>query len=368
MILSKHQSAYGEMMNKILIVKTSALGDIIHTYPVLDYLRKKFPLAQIDWVVEAPFADLVKSHPSVAHVLTIATKNWRKHFFTRKTLNSIKSFRKNLRNEYYDVIFDLQGNIKSGLIVSQARGAVKVGFGRKSVAEWPNMFFMTHRINSSVQNNIRQDYLSLVTTFFHDPLPAEIEGVKLIITPDQQTILDTIMQKNAVREGMVVMVCYGSTWRNKQLTVESLKAFLVLLKDYLNCQFLFIWGSFDEKSVAEELNKEFPLNSQMIEKMNLSMLQNLMEMSDLVVAMDSLPLHLAGTTNTPTFSVFGASSASKYKPLGEKHYAYQGCCPYGRTFIKRCPVLRTCPTGACIRDLKALEIFEAFKTQLAPHL
>lgn len=348
-------------MNKILLVKTSALGDIVHAYPVVDYLRKKFPSAQIDWVVETPFADLVKSHPSVDHVLTVTTKAWRQKLFNKNTLQSIRAFRKQLRKESYDVVFDLQGNIKSGLIVSQARSPTKVGFAKDSVPEWPNMLFTNHRINPSVRDNIRQDYLSLVTAFFKDPLPTESGKVKLKISSEQQAALDAVMKKNAAFEGPTVMVCSGSAWRNKQLTTETLTAFLSFLQSFLGCNFLFAWGSPDEKRVAEELQASFADRSYVVDKMSLSMLQNLMDMSDLVVAMDSLPLHLAGTTKTPSFSVFGASSASKYKPLGIKHYAYQGSCPYGRSFVKRCPILRTCPTGACIRDLKALEIFEAFK-------
>jgi heptosyltransferase-1 len=88
-----------------------------------------------------------------------------------------------------------------------------------------------------------------------------------------------------------------------------------------------------------------------------------MDSVDLVVAMDSLPLHLAGTTKVKTFSVFGASLASKFKPAGKKHLTLQGHCPYGRVFEKRCPILRTCPTGACIRSLTGKAVFNAFKLQ-----
>ena len=157
------------------------------------------------------------------------------------------------------------------------------------------------------------------------------------------------------------MVCPGSAWRNKQLTHETMKGFLSLLRDYLQCNFLFIWGSPEEKLLADQLQSDFVGGAIVVDKMSLPMLQNLMAQSDLVVAMDSLPLHLAGTTNTPTFSVFGASSAMKYKPQGETHFALQGECPYGRTFVKRCPVLRTCPTGACIRSFGPEEVFAAFK-------
>lgn len=343
-------------MDKILVVKTSALGDIVHTYPVIDYLRKKFPHAQIDWVVEAPFAGLVQSHPAVNSVLSIATKQWRKKIFCRETFQSIRTFRKQLQAKHYDVVFDFQGNIKSGLIVSLVKSSIKVGFGKQTVPEWPNLLFTNRRINPAISENIRHDYLSLAASFFNDPIPKENSHVILKISAEEQAVLDSLLKN---KSGLSVVVCPGSAWRNKQLTSATLEAFLSLLHERIKCNYLFVWGSQDEKAMAEKLQREFT-NAQIVDKMSLPMLQNLMAMSDLVIAMDSLPLHLAGTTKTPSFSVFGASSAAKYKPLGTQHHSFQGTCPYKRSFVKRCPILRTCPTGACIRDLQAQELFDSF--------
>jgi heptosyltransferase-1 len=345
-------------MNKILIVKTSSLGDIIHTYPILNYLHHKFPLSQIDWVIEETFADLVRTHPLVNKTITISTKQWRKNPFSRETLKSFQNFRAELRSSEYEIVFDLQGNIKSGLIVSQVRSLNKVGFGKKSVPEWPNLIFTNHHFDVPVGYNIRQDYLLLVASFFNEsPIYQTINETALRISTKQRTELDQLFITKPS-----VLVCAGSAWKNKQLCEETLKDFLKLLQEFLYCSFLFIWGSDKEKLVAQELHQEFLDSSQIVDKMPLPMLQNLMDMCDLVIAMDSLPLHLAGTTKTPSFSIFGASLAAKYKPLGNAHYAYQGSCPYGKTFKKRCPILRTCTTGACIRNLKALELFESFKS------
>jgi heptosyltransferase I len=401
-------------MDKILLIKTSSLGDIVHIYPVVDYLRKKFPAALIDWVVEAPFADLVHSHPYVNQVLTVSTKKWRKNIFAKETWKSIFQFRKQLQSARYDVVFDLQGNMKSGLITSLAYSPCKVGFGRSSVPEWPNLLFTNYRFDpplyharesllsfdsarrshiedlrsdrrspaprgqgeeedrfgkvAASQNlanlpehgmneNIRHDYLSLAASFFKEPIPDEKSHVTLKISEKEKIFLDSICPKRPS-----VIVCPGSAWRNKQLTPETLSAFLELVKNHMQCHFLFVWGSQEEKELAMKLQKAFEGHSQVVEKMPLPMLQNLMDRSDLVIAMDSLPLHLAGTTKTPSFSVFGASSATKYKPIGTRHYAFQGSCPYGRAFVKRCPILRTCSTGACIRNLQAHDLFEAFKS------
>ena len=261
----------------------------------------------------------------------------------------------------YDAVFDLQGNVKSGLIVSQTKSSHKIGFGAKTVAEWPNLLFTTMRFNPPVGGNIRQDYLALAASFFGEALPKEHGQVVLKITAEQQRQLHVLLSQPKLQRGPKVLICPGSAWRNKQLTTEALGHFLTLLKKELDCLFLFAWGSPEEQAVAQDLQKQFADCAVVIDRMKLPMLQNLMSGCDLVVAMDSLPLHLAGTTGTPSFSVFGASFAEKYKPLGAQHGTFQGRCPYGRTFVKRCPVLRTCPTGACIRDLQAEELFASFK-------
>lgn len=348
-------------MQKILIVKTSSLGDIIQTYPVIEYLRNKFPAAQIDWVVEKPFIELAEAHPYVSNVLCIAAKEWRRCFFQRGHLFEMKNFRNRLRATVYDVVFDLQGNVKSGLVVSQSQSDYKVGFARKSVPEWPNLLFTNKRFNPHSGGNIRDDYLSVVKAFYGDMTPGTNEKVVLKISQAQNQAVRAILQMPNLEHALKVVVCPGSAWINKQLTPEVLGDFLSKLQKYLKCKFLFIWGSAEEQQIANQMQGRFFQHSQVIDRMSLPMLQNLMSECDLVIAMDSLPLHLAGTTSTPSFSVFGPSSAHKYKPSGDQHFAFQGPCPYGRSFVKRCPVLRTCPTGACIRNLSGNDLYAQFR-------
>jgi heptosyltransferase I len=159
------------------------------------------------------------------------------------------------------------------------------------------------------------------------------------------------------------MICPGSAWRNKQMAPDALLDFLQRLQKYAACSYLFIWGNQEERLLALQLHAYFMERSVVVEKCSIPALQNLMGQVDFIIAMDSLPLHLAGTTSTPSFSVFGASSAMKYKPIGDRHQSYQGSCPYDSTFEKRCPALRTCITGACIRGLKGSALFDAFQEQ-----
>lgn len=345
---------------KILIVKTSSLGDIVHTFPVVSFLKNKFPHAQIDWVVEKPYVDLVRAHPFVDRVIPIQTKKWRSGLLKKECWKELKSFYVDLRRDIYDVVFDLQGNIKSGFVTAASQSHNKVGFGRPTVAEWPNTFFTNRRFNPPSGQNIRVDYLFLVQSFFLDFSSFEDKGICLKTSPTEQTYLQSILAAPQLQSGMKVMVCPGSNWANKQISTECLTSFLKQMTSECRGHYLFLWGTQDEKAVAEKLHEQFLANSILMERISLPALQNLMSDVDLVIAMDSLPLHLAATTGTPTFSVFGASSANKYKPVGSRHMAYQGPCPYGKIFIKRCPILRTCPTGACIKDINSTHLFNTF--------
>lgn len=347
---------------KFLIIKTSSLGDIIHSFPVISYLKQKFPNCIIDWVAEEQCAELIESHPHIDKTLRINTKSWRKSLLSRQTWQEIAAFRKKIQKENYDCIFDLQGNIKSGLLTFLANGNFKVGFGFKTVPEWPNLFFNNKRFDPAKNGNIRQDYLSIARQYFNDPSPFCEQPVFLKTENANLKKIESLLSHPVLCKEKKIMVCPGSTWINKQMTTSTLLSLLKQISASSSCSFLFVWGTQEELTIADELHQHFS-SSLLVDKMPLPALQNLMHRMDLVIAMDSLPLHLAGTTSTPTFGIFGPSSSSKYKPAGTIHHAFQGVCPYGRTFEKRCPILRSCPTGACIREVSANDVFEHYNTE-----
>lgn len=327
---------------KILIIKTSSLGDIIQTFPVIDYLKSRFPEGEIDWVVEKPFAELVKAHPQVTRALTIESKKWRKNLLKKETRQQIRGFRQKLRENRYDLLFDLQGNLKSGFVVCLARARKKIGFGWKTVAEWPNVFFTQRRINPPEGKNIREDYLAIIQGYFHDQIPYISRPISLNLEPLQQQKLIELFSHTQCP----TLVCPFSAWPNKSLSEEAL---IKLLRQLNRGPYWFIWGSPQERESALRLSSYFS-ESTVLERLSLPLLQHVMAKSQLVISMDSLPLHLCGSTQTPSISFFGPSSAEKFRPLGEHHQSIQGECPYGVRFEKRCPKLRTCPTGACLKS------------------
>lgn len=345
---------------RILIVKTSSLGDIIQSFPVLDFLHSRFPNALIDWTVEESLSPICQAHPLIRRAIPLDIKGMKKNWRFLSSWKKLFKACKDLRREKYDYIFDIQGNTKSGAVTLFARGRFKVGFGRKSVREWPNLLATQIQIEVPKQINIRLQHLRLLQQFFKDEKPLEIEGLRFKIEDLEKEKLFQILYQKQLQFPLKVMVCPGSKWPNKQIPLETMISLLNRMAEKFSASFLLVWGTDAEKKDCEEILAKFPERSLIIDRLSFPTWQNLMSEVDLVLAVDSSALHLCGTTSTPSFSVFGPTSADIYKPIGARHFAFEGRCPYGRAFEKTCPILRSCSTGACIRGLTAEEIFQAF--------
>src|SRR3990167_3562450 len=151
---------------KILIIKTSSLGDIIQAISSLFLLKKEFPDATIDWMVEKPFIELLKAHPRINKAIPIETKRWKKSFLSPKTWKAIFRTIRILRQVSYDLVFDLQGNTKSGLMTFFAKGKEKIGYNFKAAPEWPNALFLTHRYPTEKSQPIAEQYLHIIEKHF----------------------------------------------------------------------------------------------------------------------------------------------------------------------------------------------------------
>ncbi len=339
--------------SKILIVKTSSLGDIIQSFVVLNYLKAQFPDAAIDWVVEKRFASIVAAHPLIHRVIA----------FDKKAKRELIGAARTLRATTYDCVFDLQGNCKSAVATLLSKSRHKVGFGIRSVREWPNILATKYRYDVPKNLNIRLQLIGQIQQFLQDkkPLPqGGFPGVRLRISEKEQAHLDQIIASMPTKKAEKIMVCPGSKWINKQLPPETLSAFLSKIDQSLDAGFFFMWGDENEKKLCETLQKQFAQNSLVVERLELPVWQNLMSEMSAVIAFDSGALHLCGTTSAPSFSLFGPTMPEVFKPIGSRHLAIRGECPYLKRFDKQCPLLRTCPTGACIRNLAAVEIFSQF--------
>jgi heptosyltransferase-1 len=121
-------------MPRILFVKTSSLGDVVHHCPAVSDAARARPTARIDWVVEEPFAGIAAMHPAVRRVIPVAVRRWRKALWRPAIWSEIGEFRRALRGERYDTVIDTQSLVKSALVARLASGT-KHGMDRASARE-----------------------------------------------------------------------------------------------------------------------------------------------------------------------------------------------------------------------------------------
>ena len=119
---------------KVLLVKTSSLGDVVHNLPVASDLRHNFPNAEIHWLVEEQYIPIVEMHPGVDRVIPVALRRWRKAPLSIQNWREFLALRHTLREVRYNAILDTQGLLKSAMFARFAKGPMH-GFGRKTARE-----------------------------------------------------------------------------------------------------------------------------------------------------------------------------------------------------------------------------------------
>ena len=138
---------------KVCVIKTSSMGDVIHTLPALNDAQRAIPSLSIDWVVEENFAEIPRWHSAVNRVIPIALRRWRKSPFSIQTRNEWKNYRTLLQAENYDAVIDAQGLIKSALFATRFAQGVKHGYDRKSIREPLASFFYDKKYAISYQQH-----------------------------------------------------------------------------------------------------------------------------------------------------------------------------------------------------------------------
>jgi heptosyltransferase I len=169
------------IMLKLLIVKTSSLGDVVHNLPIINDILSHYPDTEIDWVVEAGFADIPKLHPAVNQVIPVSIRRWRKAICAKKTWLEIKAAKQQLSHKTYDIVLDTQGLLKSGLLTYLSRGH-KHGYDKNSAREpLASYFYDTTHYVSRVQHAVaRNRELAALALGYPAPKNLPNYGIKSI--------------------------------------------------------------------------------------------------------------------------------------------------------------------------------------------
>lgn len=162
---------------RILIVKTSSLGDVIHNLPVIGDIRQHLPDAIIDWCVEESFSAIPRLHPGVEEIITVAIRRWRKNLLSGRTWREMAASRAALRSHSYDLVIDTQGLVKSALLAAQATGT-RCGYDAASAREpLAARFYQHHFAVSTAEHAVARNRLLVGAVLGYVPEPAPDYGI-----------------------------------------------------------------------------------------------------------------------------------------------------------------------------------------------
>ena len=347
---------------RVLIVKTSALGDIVQAFPIVEYLKSLRHVDYIGWVAEEQAVELLKSHPCIDEVIPIDSKAIRNKFRSLDVFAEVRRQRALLRQKKWDIVFDLQGNCKSACVTLMAQSKVKVGWGFQNAPEKISSLVLNYRVNPKSTLSMREQYLSIPRSYFHDETPFIPQPLVMQLTPELQELCH-YESSRWPKDRPIWIVSLGSRWKNKTCDAGEMALALSALQKERNMYFVFTAATTQELNEAGTCLRKLPhpVPGNVLYQVPLPVVQYLMSVAERFIGVDSLMLHLASTTKTPTFSLFGASSSALYAPGHVGDCSQQCVCPSGMTFIKRCPNIRTCPSGACIKQVRAKQIESAIR-------
>ncbi len=284
-------------MPKILLVKTSSMGDVIHNLPVVSDIRAHFPDAEIDWVVEESFAGIPALHPDVGEIIPVAVRRWRKSLFSRTVHAEISTFVTRLRSKTYDVVLDTQGLIKSAVITRLAQGA-RYGFDLQSAREPLAALFYdkTLRIEKT-QHAVVRNRLLASRAFGYSPDDPVNYG---IVAPPPERTMATFQPTTPY------VVLLHATSRDDKLWPE---ADWIALGTYLagkGIACVLPWGSTTEQRRSQRLAENIPLGV-VPPALTLAQAATLLSHSLATVGVDTGLVHLAAALDVPAIAIYCAS-------------------------------------------------------------
>ncbi|MES2502569.1 MAG: lipopolysaccharide heptosyltransferase I [Pseudomonadota bacterium] len=290
---------------KILIVKTSSLGDVIHCLPVINDIISVYPNAQIDWIVEESFADIPRLHPAIHQVYTVAFRRWRKHLLSAKTWSEIKLFKQLIAKNNYDAVIDTQGLLKSALIMRLANG-IKHGYDKHSIREpiASKFYNKTYAISYQQHAVSRNRTLAALSLGYAPPVNAPDYGIQ------------AGLNSNEIPSKPFVIALHGTSRDSKLWPTEHwINLGKALQKQSLNL--LLPWSNTTELARAELIANTLE-NAIVLPKSSIAELAAVISQAKAAVGVDTGLSHLAAALNIPTIAIYTDTNPALTGVMGSK--------------------------------------------------
>ncbi len=335
-------------VKNILVVKMSAIGDVIHALPVSYAIKETYPAAKVSWIVEPPAYDLLTNNPCIDEIILFEKTQFKSVW---GLMTHLPAFSRRLKQGRFDVALDLQGLAKSAAIAYLSGAPRKLGFC--------NMREFSHWVSRPVcgehqEGPVVERYLDVARA-----LGCKVSKVvfPVVVTAgEQQQTRELAGQAGLDLRQAYILLVPGANWPNKRWPAEHFARLVNLL--WQNGQIPVLVGGAGDQPLACQISDKCirpPIN--LVGQTSLKQLACLMEYATVLVGGDTGPMHLAAGLKTPVVALMGPTDANRNGPYGAGHQVV--------TVAHDCAGCwqRQCPKGwDCLAGITPEQVFQALQT------
>lgn len=327
------------------------MGDIVHAIPFAAALRAAMPSAEIDWAVDPRYVPLLNLVPVVSRAIPLATKG---SAARRRLASAIRD----LRASRYDVVFDLQGLVKSAVIARAAGGRETVGFARRHLREPAAGLLYTRREEPRGATHVIQKNLTLLAAVGLRDLT-----VRFPLTVPASAAADAVRERlGAGPERRFVAINPGAAWPNKQWPAASFGAVAAALHASRGLRTAVLWGP-GERALADAVGAASAGAAEAAPPTDVGDVVAIARAASLFISGDTGPLHLAVAVSAPIVALFGPSLPERNGPIAADDLVLSRADACQCLYERRCRL-----THPCLFDIRVHEVVDAAERRLTAEL
>lgn len=338
--------AIRKLPKKILVVKPSSLGDIVHSLPFLNALNNTFPAAEVHWIVSRGLEELLQNHPMIKKLWIINKDQWKNMRKIKETISEVANILKDLKKERYDIAVDLQGLLRSGILVNASQATVRVGF--QEAREGSRLFY-THKIRGGRDVHAVDRYLRLASA-----LGCEADKVRFPMPLIKDT--DKVAQVKS-ESGKYAVIVSGARWETKRWRSDRFGKLAYML----NMRSIVVGSASDAKISKEIETMSGGKAVSMAGMTHMGELISLIRGARCVVTNDSGPMHIAAALNVPIVAVFGPTNPVRTGPYGKNNVIVKSGLACAPCYKRECRRIR------CMEEIPVEQVYEAVKSVITHH-
>jgi heptosyltransferase I len=367
--------------SRILLIKPSALGDVVHTLPVLVKLRARYPRARIDWLITPENAEVVRYHPALSNVILFARRDFSKRGRRWRAFRSFIDLLKQIRRAKYELVIDMHGQVRSAFFTLISGARVRIGFDRpikrvltisaehdlKNVpnhgwrgAREGSWIAYTHRIPiPTLDVHAIDRYLWVASLLGLDDNPPDLT---MHLSPQASDRVNRLLEEHGVPASKpLVVLVPGTIWETKHWTIEG---FAGVARQFLQDGFaVALAGTVRDQERCRQIAAAAPGTCDLSGKTTPADLAALIRRAEVAVTNDSGSMHVAASLGKPMVSVFGPTNPVHIGPYQRPESVVRvdlPCSPCNYRRLSQCPF-----DHACMKQVTSVMVVERVRKILS---